>query len=229
MTKKFIGGLASLLLALCLVSVTGSPSQADDELISVSASNVTYKTDDCYTSDITVSGLDPASIDGYDIQVTSPDGAWVDSTYVSGQSEDYFPVTLCAGVDRIGTYTVTVNGLEYASFTVTKPWIKVKRLSKRTVAGRLFVNGHGMAYKTIHVQVWTSGDWYDVLDVKTNRYGQFGIVCKRHYRCPWAFRFDYKYFVNSRSFHLYTGPKNGLVAEPAPTRTTVRGSIVSGR
>lgn len=224
MSKSLASTMLALLMATSLIGIGGA-AYAEGEAIEVTATDIVYKTDDCYSSDITVLGLDAENPDTYDIEVTGPDGQWVAGESVYGQSEDFFSAMLCAGSEPVGTYTVQVNGVTYASFNVTKPWIKLKRLSKRTVAGRLLVNGHGMAYRTIHVQVWMSDDWYDVLDVRTNRYGQFGIVCRRHHRCPWAFRFDYRYFVNSRSFHLYTGPRNGLVADGTPTRDNVHASL----
>ena len=223
MTVTWVRPLVALVMACGLVGA-GTAARAADGDVVVSATNVAFRSDDCFSSHVTATGLDPN--EDYDIEVTAPNGAYVTSEYVYNRTHDTFSALVCNGIDPVGTYSVAVDSVVATTFRVSRPGFTVKRSGKRSVRGRLMLDGSGIANRKVHVQVKAYGSWYNVVKAKTHADGRVYVTCKKRQRCPMKVRFDYRGFVHSRAFRVYTGPRNGrAVGTPAPAARGLSTSV----
>lgn len=186
-----LAGIASAALL-----ATGVPAQADtqtDNGITLSTDDVVYRSDNCFHSHYTVSGLDPAQ--SYTLDFYAPDGAVQDFDFFYDQASGAGDTLLCEGFDPVGRYTAKLVAEEDGStvvvshFRVSKPrkpakadsHLSVHRTKRHRhawlIRGHLTREGKAWRDRPVFVQARVLGEWHKVSPRKrTNRHGNVRFV-----------------------------------------------------
>lgn len=189
-------------------TVALSPAASAYNGYDASATGVSYTSDSCYHSRVSVSGFSTSlDDDGHDIDVYAPGGAWAGGDYTYGSYADSFTVTLCNGIDITGRYSVRVDGVEVTSFRVFRPAFanRVVYPNSRSaqVRSRMTLNGRAMANRTVRLERYQYGYWSQISTRRTNWNGSAAVACPTRGKvCPGLYRFTFNDVAASTTFHL---------------------------